>query len=178
MELENDIKNLIILSTGGTIEKVYNENDGSLDNNTSVIMQSIVSKMRLPYTNVEVEVIMAKDSLYMTDEDREFICHTIEERQQAGCPIIVLHGTDTLEVTQRYCFEKIPKVLVPVVFTGAMRPLEFANTDAFQNVTEALMAAKLLEPGIYVSFHNKVFRAPNIRKNRKDMTFEYYGGDE
>jgi len=58
-----------------------------------------------------------------------------------------------------------------VILTGAMRPYEFRDTDAIQNVTEALLAARLLEGGVYVVMHNRVLRFPGVTKDREALTF-------
>jgi L-asparaginase len=162
----------LILSTGGTIEKTYDESDGSLENKASTIMQKLTTHIRMPYNDLEVEVIMAKDSLHMNEDDRKVICTTIKDRSAAGDPIVVLHGTDTMENTAVYCHEHAPNPPVPVIFTGAMRPLEFANTDAMQNVSESLLAANIVDPGYYIVFHNRIFTVPNVSKDHKHGTFK------
>jgi len=166
------MKNIILITTGGTIEKTYNEFDGSLENRGTVIKNKISQKLRLPNTNIEVIPLMSKDSLYMTDEDRKWISETIQTQLAQGRPIVVLHGTDTMALTAQYCFENIKTLNVPVVFTGAMIPMGFEDSDATQNVTEALLASQLLSPGFYVSFHNQIFNVPNVQKNKTKGTFE------
>lgn len=168
------IQDVIIITTGGTIEKTYNEFDGSLENRGTSIKNRILSKMRLPYTNIMVYPLLSKDSLYMTDADRSLICATIKDQMQRGCPIVVLHGTDTMHVTAEFCYNEIKTPDVPVVFTGAMIPMGFDDSDASQNMTEALLAAKLMTPGFYISFHNQVFKVPKVRKNREKGTFESF----
>ncbi|MDO9183755.1 MAG: asparaginase domain-containing protein [Bacteriovorax sp.] len=160
-----------IITTGGTIEKTYDEFDGSLENRGTSIKNRILSKLRLPYTNIHVLPLLSKDSLYMDDTDRELICKTIALESKKNAPIVVLHGTDTMALTAKYCFEKIKDLAVPVVFTGAMVPMGFEDTDATQNVTEALLSAKLLNPGFYISFHNQIFIVPNVHKNKEKRTF-------
>jgi L-asparaginase len=163
---------VIIITTGGTIEKTYDEFDGSLENRGTSIKNRILSKLRLPYTNILVHSLLSKDSLFMNDTDRELIFETIAKESQKKAPIVVLHGTDTMELTAHYCFERLKKLEVPVVFTGAMIPMGFEDTDATQNVTEALLAAKLLKPGFYISFHNQIFEVPHVKKNKEKRTFE------
>jgi L-asparaginase len=58
-----------------------------------------------------------------------------------------------------------------VVLTGAMRPYEFRDSDALQNVTEALLAARILDGGIYVVMHNRVLSFPGVVKDRRALTF-------
>ncbi|MDD4975719.1 MAG: asparaginase domain-containing protein [Bacteriovorax sp.] len=166
------VTDVIIITTGGTIEKTYDEFDGSLENHGTSIKNRILSKLRLPYTNIHVEPLLSKDSLFMDDSDRELICKTIGQEAHKNAPIVVLHGTDTMAVTARYCFDEIKHLSIPVVFTGAMVPMGFDDTDATQNVTEALLAAKLLKPGFYISFHNQIFTVPHVQKNKEKRTFE------
>lgn len=172
--MKNQHQDVVIITTGGTIEKTYDEFDGSLQNRGTSIKNRILSKMRLPYTNILVHPLMSKDSLYMTDQDREEIAATVQAEMKQGHPMVVLHGTDTMSVSAEYCFNKLPKPTVAVVFTGAMIPMGFDDSDATQNVTEALLAAKLLPPGFYISFHNQVFALPNVRKNKEKGTFEKF----
>jgi L-asparaginase len=51
------------------------------------------------------------------------------------------------------------------VLTGAMRPYELRNTDALQNLTEALLAAQLLPPGVYAVMHAQVLAFPGVVKD-------------
>lgn len=170
--LKNASKDILIITTGGTIEKTYDEFDGSLENRGTSIKNRILSKLRLPYTNIIVHPVLSKDSLYMDDEDRKLIAETIAGDLELNAPIVILHGTDTMALTANYCFERIKNLTVPVVFTGAMVPMGFDDTDATQNVTEALLSAKLLPPGFYISFHNQIFEVPHVQKNKEKRTFE------
>lgn len=170
--MDNSKTRVILITTGGTIDKTYDEGDGTLENRDSLIKQALVARLRLPYTELEVFSIMSKDSLYMTDEDRSLICMYMKNQLSRKVPIVVLHGTDTMTHTAEFCLKNIGEVPVPIVFTGAMKPLGFSDSDAQQNVTEALLAAKLLKPGIYVSFHNRIFNVPNVKKNKDKRTFE------
>lgn len=167
-----DKKRIIILTTGGTIEKYYSEYDGSLRNRQSRLKKSLLSRLRLPHTKVHLEEIMAKDSLHMTLEDREKIWKSIFGYFQKKQPIVVLHGTDTMIQTAVYCHDRCSNPPVSVVFTGAMKPLGFEDSDAVQNFVEALCLCQVVASGFYISFHNQIFRVPHVRKNRRRRTFE------
>lgn len=168
----NDPRPLIILTTGGTIEKIYDESEGTLQNRDTIIKNKILQKLRLPYTDIRVKSLMAKDSLYMDESDRELICQEILEHAKLGFPIVVLHGTDTMDITSSFCFEKAPTPAVAVVFTGAMKPMGFDDSDATQNVVEAIFAAHMVKPGYWVTFHGRLYPVPGFRKNRQKGTFE------
>lgn len=165
-------KRILALTTGGTIEKSYCESEGTIANRESILKAKLVQKLRLPHTELQVQEIMAKDSLDMIEEDREKIASEIMRLSPSYDGIVVLHGTDTMEHTLRLCHERIPSPPIPVVFTGAMKPAGFEDSDATQNVTEALLAAQTLPPALYLSFHSRVFTAPNVFKNRTRLTFE------
>ena len=51
-----------------------------------------------------------------------------------------------------------------------MRPYEFRDTDGLQNVTEAMVAARLLDGGVYAVMHNRVLPFPGVIKDRQART--------
>lgn len=161
---------LTILTTGGTIDKTYNELDGSLRNARSVL-DEILSTLRLPDVFIRHQVVMSKDSLDLTEEDRQVILQAVRSALPTSDAIVVLHGTDTLSITGELLHRELAGLQHPVILTGAMRPYEFRDSDALQNVTEALLAARLLDPGVYVVMHNRVLRFPGVYKDRQSLTF-------
>lgn len=170
--MSNQIRSLSILTTGGTIEKIYDENEGTLQNHETIIKNKILHKLRLPYVDIQVTALMSKDSLHMDETDRALICQSIQEHGKNAFPMVVLHGTDTMDQTAKYCLKHFPVPPVAVVFTGAMRPMGFDESDATQNVVEAIFATQLLKPGYYITFHGRIFDAGRCRKNRLKGTFE------
>ena len=167
-------KTILVLTTGGTIEKCYSEFEGSLLNRNTQLKERFLKKLRLPYADIQVQELMAKDSLQMNDEDRKYILTQVQKLQSGLEPIIILHGTDTMETTARYIFENLKEPKVAIVLTGAMKPIGFEDSDALQNFTEALMVSQVLAPGIYISFHGHLFHVPNVRKNLSKGTFERF----
>ena len=172
-QTDNTKSRIIVLTTGGTIDKSYDEFDGSLQNRGSEMKGLFLSQLRLPYTELEVVSLMAKDSLRMNDYDRSLLAQSVKAQMQKGHPIVVVHGTDTMAKSANYVLEHIGKADVPIVFTGAMKPIGFIDSDASQNVTEALLVSKILPAGVYISFHNRVFKVPFVRKNLLTRTFEF-----
>lgn len=161
---------LTILTTGGTIDKTYDEFQGSLRNEHTVI-DVILDGLRTPdleITNVEV---MHKDSLDMTGEDREIIARAVCEAAPTTDAVVILHGTDTLSNTGELLVQKCSGLEIPVILTGAMRPYEFRDTDATQNVIEAMLASRLVDAGVYVAMHNRVLKFPGVVKDREKLTF-------
>ena len=159
-----------LISTGGTIEKTYSEQTGSVENAGNKI-DRYLQQLRLPDLQVEAMHLMNKDSLDMTEQDRHQVLTAVEQCLRDGAPIVISHGTDTLVETGLYLLERLPEVPVPIIFTGAMTPLGFERSDGLQNLTESLLAARLLAPGIYLVIHNQVFPIDGVQKNRAKAQF-------
>lgn len=160
---------LALISTGGTIEKTYQPHSGELRNETSVL-DHMLGQLELVELDIERIRLMNKDSLEMIASDHELIAATARTAAERSDGVVVVHGTDRLaESGEATCRAGRPEA--PVMFTGAMRPYELRNTDAVQNFTEALLAVRLVEPGVYVAMHNKVLRFPGIAKDHAAGTF-------
>ncbi len=158
-----------ILTTGGTIEKIYSEQTGQVENLTAKI-DRYLGLLRLPDARIEVTPLMNKDSLEMTEEDREIVLAVVR-RKVSEAPVVVTHGTDTMVDTGRLLKQRLPPLQYPVVLTGAMTPLGFERSDGLQNLTESLIAARLLAPGVWIVMHGQVFEADRARKDRERATF-------
>jgi L-asparaginase len=162
--------NVELLTTGGTIEKTYDETSGELSNRRSIVPR-MLKRLRLEDTNVNVRVLMSKDSTLMTEEDRAQILKTVRAVSELADAVVILHGTDTLAITGELLEKELPEKKVPVVLTGAMRPFEMVRSDALQNLTESLVATKLLDPGIYACAHGRVLEFPGVVKSTEKGTF-------
>lgn len=165
------MRHIVLITTGGTIEKTYDERTGSLENRQSVVRQ-MLGQLRLEDSTLACVELLSKDSLLMTDADRDRIAGAVKDAcdgSPAPTGIVILHGTDTLAQTgERLVRERPP---VPVVLTGAMRPFEMVRSDALQNLTEALFAASVLAPGVYFAGHGRALAFPGVVKDREHGTF-------
>ncbi len=158
-----------ILTTGGTIEKVYSEQSGNVENILARINQ-YVERLRLPDTQIDVTQLMNKDSLEMTGDDRRQILEAVRERIDDS-PVVITHGTDTMVETGRLLKSRLAALKYPVILTGAMTPLGFERSDGLQNLTESLFAARTLQPGVWVVLHNQAFDVDHVRKDRELARF-------
>ena len=159
-----------VITTGGTIEKVYSEQTSKVENLDRKI-DRYLSRLRLPDCAVHVTPLMNKDSLEMTDADRGAILELVEQMLSEPSPVVIVHGTDTMVQTGRYLQQALPDLKVPIVLTGAMTPLGFEGSDGLQNLTESLFAVRILGPGIYVVMHNQAFPIDRVRKDRETSRF-------
>lgn len=155
---------LHIFTTGGTIDKIYFDalsefqvGESPLD---AILREANVT---LEY---QLTSLMKKDSLELTDEDRELIYAAIETSPAQH--ILVTHGTDTMARTAARLQEISDKT---VVLTGAMQPARLRSTDAIFNVGFAIAAARLQPPGVYIAMNGQVFEAGHVRKDRAEGRF-------
>ncbi len=158
-----------LITTGGTIEKIYSEQTGQVENFTAKI-DRYLHQLRLPDLQVEVTPLMNKDSLEMTEEDRELVLAVVKAKI-ADAPVVITHGTDTMVETGRLLKRQLGEGTYPVILTGAMTPLGFERSDGLQNLTESLFAARVLPPGVWIVMHGQVFDVDRARKDRKRAEF-------
>lgn len=184
------MRNLSLITTGGTIEKTYDELTGRLENRRSIVGR-MLRRLRLEDTQIHTIELLSKDSLDMTEDDRTRIVEAVkgaigsnspslrdgaEGRAAASQPgacagVVILHGTDTLCTTGDQLTAAFPNPPLPIVLTGAMRPFEMSRSDALQNLTEAIFATSVLEPGVYVVAHGRALKFPGVTKDRDRGTF-------
>jgi len=161
---------IYVIATGGTIEKVYSEQTGNVQNLDSKI-DRYFRMLRLPDSEIQVTHLMNKDSLEMTDADRQRVLDAVREKLKEPAPIIITHGTDTMVETGLLLKQNLVNLRHPIVLTGAMTPLGFEGSDGLQNLTESLLAARVMAPGVYVVMHNQAFPVDHVRKDRELARF-------
>jgi L-asparaginase len=154
-----------IFTTGGTIDKVYFDRLSEFQVGEPQIGE-VLREANVAF-QYQVEPVLHKDSLDMTEVDR----HQILERVAADPHryVLITHGTDTMIETALSLREMSGKV---IVLTGSMSPARFRNTDAIFNIGCAIAAVQLLPEGVYVAMNGRVFRPDRLRKNRETMQFE------
>ena len=156
---------LKVFTTGGTIDKVYFDAKSEYKVGAPSI-ETIFKEGGVSYT-YEIESLLRKDSLDLTDEDREFIRSRIAADPQEK--ILVTHGTDTMVETARV-LATIPHKTI--VLTGALAPAHHKTTDAPFNIGCAVGALFSLPHGTYIAINGRVFNPFAVRKNRDLNRFE------
>lgn len=155
-----------IFATGGTLDKIYNELDGSLifkETHLNHILDDAKSKV-----DVEIETIMLIDSLYMKEHHRQEIlnkCKSCKEER-----IVITHGTDTIVETAKLLGKEIKNKTI--ILTGAMIPYSFVKSDAHFNLGCAIAYAQTLPKGVYITMHGKIFNYNNVKKNKETHEFK------
>ena len=160
---------LKFFTTGGTIDKVYFDAKSEFEVGQPQVME--ILKDANIVIEYEIESILRKDSLDLTEADRHLIRTTVE---RDPCRfIVVTHGTDTMVDTGR-ALHGIPGKTI--VLTGSMQPARFRSTDAVFNIGLAIGAVQSLPPGVYIAFNGRIFDPGRTRKNRERNWFEEDGG--
>ncbi len=154
-----------IFCTGGTIDKVYFDALSDYQIGEPVVQN--ILKEALVRFSFEVVSILKKDSLEITDQDRDLIFQHVSKESCEN--ILLTHGTDTMINTALRLAEVKDKT---IVLTGAMQPARFRNTDAIFNIGYAISAAQHLPHGIYLAMNGQIFTPDAVEKNRAEAQFE------
>lgn len=160
---------LRFISTGGTIDKVYFDALSQFEVGESQL-EYILSEGLVAF-DYDVVPLFRKDSLELTDADRQALRVFIEENDATR--FVITHGTDTMVETAASIAGIAGKA---IVLTGSLSPARFKGTDAIFNVGLAAAAAQLVEPGVYIAMNGQVFAANQVRKNRAENRFEMIAG--
>jgi L-asparaginase len=155
-----DTPAILVLTTGGTIDKNYFDALSEyqiVDSGIPALLKE--ARVALPFRVVEV---CRKDSLELTDENRAEIARHAAEAPESR--IVVTHGTDTMTETAKVLAAAVPGKIV--VLTGALSPARFAETDAPFNLGMAFAAAQVAAPGVWIAMSGQVFDGLKVRKDR------------
>ncbi|MCR9278652.1 MAG: asparaginase domain-containing protein [Pseudomonadaceae bacterium] len=164
-------ESILIVTTGGTIDKVYFDAKSEFEVGQSVVAD-LLSQAHVT-AQFDVCEVMRKDSLELDDADRDQIKAAIEAREHR-C-VVVTHGTDTMVETAQVLSQLTDRT---IVLTGALQPARFAQTDALFNVGMAFAAAQSLQAGVYIAMNGQLFDAANVRKDRAANRFVALDGDQ
>lgn len=159
------MQHLSIVTTGGTIDKVYFDDKSDYQIGSPQIGE-ILTQLGVGF-RFDVIPILRKDSLHVTDEDRALLRSTIEAQPHRH--VLVTHGTDTMVETAAKLTGIAGKV---IVLTGALNPARFQGSDAVFNVGCAVGAVQALPDGVYIAMNGRIWDPLKVRKNRDANRFE------
>jgi len=153
------MQHLVIVTTGGTIDKIYFDDLSNFqigEPQIGKILEAIGAGF-----SFEVIALMRKDSLHINDADRDLIRATIAAQST--------HGTDTMVATALRLMDIPGKT---IVITGALNPARFQGSDAVFNIGVAVAAVQCKKPGVYVAMNGQIWNPTKVRKNRAANRFE------
>jgi L-asparaginase len=156
---------LCIVTTGGTIDKIYFDDKSDYQVGAPQIGE-ILHALGVGF-RFDVIPVLRKDSLQITSDDRDLIRRSIEA--QPARHVLVTHGTDSMVETGRV-LESIPDKVI--VLTGALNPARFIGSDAVFNIGCAVAAVQTLPPGSYIAMNGRIWDPARVRKNVAANRFE------
>ena len=159
---------LLIVTTGGTIDKVYFDDKSDYQVGEPQIGR-ILEDLGIAF-RFSVIPILRKDSLHIDADDRELLRATIEAQDSPY--VLVTHGTDTMVETARVLARIQGKT---IVITGALNPARFRGSDAEFNVGTAVGAVQSLPHGVYIAMNGRIWDPLKVRKNVDANRFEAAG---
>ncbi|MFK3891629.1 asparaginase domain-containing protein [Sphingomonas sp. NPDC079357] len=155
---------VLILTTGGTIDKLYFDALSEYQIGESVVDRLLkTGRVALPF---RVHELLRKDSLELTDDDRALILRAILDADETR--IVITHGTDTMTDTARVLAGRTDKTIVLV---GALAPARFAESDASFNLGMAFATAQVAGPGVWIAMNGTIFDGTKVRKDRSINSF-------
>jgi L-asparaginase len=159
------IKHLVVITTGGTIDKVYFDALSRFqvaESQVGLLLNAVGASFA-----VSIVRLLRKDSLDLTDRDRALIRKSIAAQSEVH--ILVTHGTDTM-VETAIALQGIRGKTI--VLTGALNPACVVGSDATFNIGVAVGALPHLPAGVYVCMNGRLFDPMRVHKNRERHCFE------
>ena len=159
------MEELLIVTTGGTIDKVYFDDKSDFqvgEPQIGRILQDLGVAFRF-----SVIGLLRKDSLHINQDDRELLRAAIAAQPMTH--VLVTHGTDTMVETARVLATVPDKT---IVLTGALNPARFRGSDAEFNIGTAVGAVQSLPPGVYIAMNGRIWDPLKVRKNVAANRFE------
>jgi L-asparaginase len=155
---------ILVLTTGGTIDKLYFDALSEYKIGESVVARLLeLARVRHPFV---IQEVMRKDSLDLEDSDRAHIAELASNAPEKQ--IVITHGTDTMTLIAHALAGVEGKT---VVLVGALAPARFSESDAAFNLGMALATAQVAPPGIYITMNGSVFPALEVYKDREKGLF-------
>jgi len=159
------MKKLLIVTTGGTIDKIYFDDMSDYQIGEPLIGQ-ILEQLQVGF-EFEVKALFRKDSLHVTDEDRLHIRNEIAASEASH--VLITHGTDSMVKTALVLADIPGKTMV---LTGALNPARFRDSDAVFNIGCAVGALQALPEGAWIAMNGCIWNPRTVQKNRTKNRFE------
>jgi len=162
------LNKLNILTTGGTIDKIYYDDKSDYQIGEPEIGR-ILEAMHVAF-EWEIRALLRKDSLDLDDADRALVRQAVMTSEDRH--FLITHGTDSMVETARALGEVGERV---IVMTGALNPARFIDSDAVFNIGCAVGAVQALPPGVWIAMNGRIWDPKTVRKNRSANRFEAVG---
>lgn len=158
------MKKLMILSTGGTIACTQTAEGLIPTLSADDILAYAPGAKKLG--QIETKTILNLDSSNIQPEEWRLIAQAVYDCLADYDGIVILHGTDTMAYTASMLSFMLRNVNKPVVITGSQLPVGHPQTDAKQNLMDALVTAASGIAGVIVVFDRQIMLGCRVAKVR------------
>jgi len=155
-------KRIHLLHTGGTLGMWAVSGRLAPGPFLSGILSDVPELARV--AEVDVEILMNKDSSDMTPSDWDEIAAAVEAKMDAYDGFVVIHGTDTMAFTASALSFALRGLKKPVVLTGSQRPLSAIPSDGRLNLVSAVDLATRDVPEVTIFFGRQLLRGNRSSK--------------
>ena len=157
-------KKVLLIHTGGTIGMVRDEDQGILkpDSLYESIHQMIPRLSDI--ADIRIEIPFLCDSSEIGIPHWQQMAALIGEAINSVDGVVITHGTDTMAYTASALSYMLSNLPVPVVLTGAQKPLSDLRTDARANLINAVELATSSIHEVTVFFDSKLMRGNRSTK--------------
>lgn len=158
-------KKILLIHTGGTIGMTRDSASGVLrpDRFYASLLQVIPELSAI--ADIQVEIPFVFDSAELNFHHWQQLAAIIQSRIGQVDGVVITHGTDTLAYTASALSYMLHNVPVPVILTGAQRPLGELRSDARNNLVNAVELACADIPEVCIFFDYKLMRGNRTSKN-------------
>ncbi len=158
-------KKILLIHTGGTIGMIKDMKSGVLK--PDLFYESLVKVIPELYdiADIEVEIPFVIDSSEVGISHWQKIAGIVKHNIDGIQGAVITHGTDTLAYTASALSYMLMNVPIPVILTGAQKPLSELRSDARSNFINAIQLAT--SPGIKevaIFFDDKLMRGNRTLK--------------
>ncbi|HER34064.1 MAG: asparaginase [Halothiobacillaceae bacterium] len=163
---------LIVVDTGGTFNKRYRPVDGSLTVERGCAAARAILDSASGNLAIDWLQPVCKDSLEIDETDRATIVAAVEAavERSPGVPVIVIHGTDTIDCTGEALASSLPRARI--VLTGSMRPHETDPVESSFNLGLAVGFVRASEQsGVFLAMNGLVRPLGQLVKDRDAGVF-------
>lgn len=166
------MKKILVITTGGTIACEEGENGLAPGKKGGQLLKGI--------DGCEILDLFSCDSTDISPEQWKLLCFAVK-RAVVFDGVVILHGTDTMEYTAAMLYYTVSHLNIPVIITGAMLPFGTENSDARQNIKDAVTVARDGRfQGVYAVFGGRIICGNKVIKvdSRNCDAFRSFDGKE
>jgi L-asparaginase len=158
-------KKILLIHTGGTIGMTRDVHSGVLrpDRFYASLLKVIPELSAI--ADIQVEIPFVFDSAELNFEHWQKLAAIIKAHLPGAQGVVITHGTDTLAYTASALSYMLHNVPVPVILTGAQKPLSELRSDARNNLINAVELATAEIPEVGIFFDYKLMRGNRTSKS-------------